>query len=221
MHNLGKDTPLWVPYPEELKMTASGQIEVEVQQPTSWHVVMGAAGKVEKEVAFSHLEEDGVPLYKRKGGGGTVLLGPGTLVVTVHAGVSHTFRNLAYFEAINKALMDVFRTWKPLPYHQKGISDIAVGERKIVGSSIFRRKLYLLYQASILVDYDLPLMERLLKHPPREPDYRKGRGHEAFLTCLRELGITESTQTMAEDLSRLLPQFLPQYIEAVDNGPAT
>ncbi|MDO9172389.1 MAG: lipoate--protein ligase family protein, partial [bacterium] len=33
----------------------------------------------------------------------------------------------------------------------------------------------------LLFDPDLDLMERLLPHPPREPGYRRGRPHRAFL----------------------------------------
>ena len=216
---MGNERDLWLPYPEEIKMTPPGRVDVEVTRPEHWHVVMGAGGKTDAEVHAHELQRRGIPLYKRKGGGGTVLLGPGTLVVTVHAGVAHTFRNLAYFKAINCALMDVFAAWKPLAYHQKGISDIAVGDRKIVGSSIFRRKRYLLYQASILVDFDIELMSTLLRHPPREPDYRRGRGHEAFLTGLRALGAVNDLGAAADDLARRLPALLPPYLREVDEAP--
>lgn len=193
-----------------------GHIDVEVTLPQSWHVVMGASGKAEQEVDIEALHTDAVPLYKRKGGGGTVLLGPGIIVVTVHAGVAHLYQNQAYFEAINSALIQVFGVWKSLPYCQKGICDIAVGQHKIVGCSIFRRKYYLLYQASILVDFVLTTMKRLLRHPPREPDYRKGRDHERFLTSLRLLGITYPIEEMALDLQRILPQTLPAHLASVD-----
>jgi lipoate-protein ligase A len=32
--------------------------------------------------------------------------------------------------------------------------------------------------------FDLTLVERLLRHPPREPEYRGGRPHRAFLANL-------------------------------------
>ncbi len=210
---------LFAPYPEQLRMTERGQLELEVSLPQAWHVVMGAAGKPEQEVDLEALARHGVPLYKRKGGGGTVLLGPGTLVVTVHAGVAHPFRNLAYFAAINRALMAVFANWAPLPYHQRGISDIAVGDHKIVGSSIYRSRQYLLYQASILVDFDLALMAVLLRHPPREPDYRQGRSHGSFLTNLRALGIALPEARLAEDLRSQLPALLRARLVEVDTTP--
>jgi len=212
----------WRPYPEVLKETPIGLVEVEVHRPDRCCVVMGAGGKAEREVWLEALQARDIPLYKRKGGGGTVLLGPNVIVATVHAGVENRFGNLAYFRAINGALIDIFRGWKPAPYEQRGISDIAVADRKLVGSSIFRRRQYLLYQASLLVELDLALMNRVLQPPPREPDYRRGRPHEAFVSCFRELGLDASYEAMMADLRRQLPASVARRLAEVDGkaGPA-
>ena len=207
------------PYPETLKNLAPGQLQVQLSVPSFWHVVMGAGGKPAAEVHEDMLERFEVPLYKRKGGGGTVLLGPNTLVITVHAGVAHLYRNQAYFQAVNRALISVFADWKAHPYRQRGLSDIAVGDRKLVGSSIFRRKHYLLYQASLLLDLNLELMHVLLKHPPREPDYRDRRAHGDFLTSLKLLGVTLTPQELRDDLRAKLPGRLAREFRLVD-GPA-
>ena len=208
----------WQPYPEILREQPNNGLELLVFEPESHHVVMGAGGKTEKEVYAEVLQAEGVPLYKRKGGGGTVLLGPGTIVVTVHTLVGQLFANQAYFRAINQAMMSVFRTWAALDFAQRGISDIAVDDRKIVGTSIFRRRHYLLYQASILVDLDVDLMARLLRPPPRQPDYRRDRDHRGFVTSLRELGIHRPTAELIEDLHRLLPEAIPPRLAEVDHG---
>ena len=210
---------MWTPYPETLVESPLGEIEVELSHPGHHHVVMGASGKADQEVFEEELLEAGIPLHKRKGGGGTVLLGPEIIVVTVHAGVAHRFRNLAYFHGINQALIDVMSTWQGLPYAQRGISDIAVNDRKIVGSSIFRRRQYLLYQASILVELNLPLMDRLLRPPTRQPDYRRNRNHADFVTSLRALGINHSFEDMMEDLRQGLPGRLRIHLDEVDARP--
>ena len=209
----------WQPYPETILETPLGGLKVEVSIPTRWHVVMGASGKPEHEVHQDFLVSQNIPLYKRKGGGGTVLLGPGTIVVTVHAGVRHLYRNKDYFNAVNRALIGVFQTWKDLDYQLKGLSDIAVGERKIVGSSLFRRRQYLLYQASILFDLDLAIMTAALKPPPRQPDYRRDRGHGAFVTSLLEMGVEGPLEVLAENLSETLPALVRQGLDNVDRFP--
>jgi len=206
---------IWQPYPEDIRETPLGELDVEVYRPAQVQVVMGASGRPEREVYAEALEAAGIPLFKRKGGGGTVVLGPGTIVVTVHAGVIHPFQNLGYFKAINHTLIDVFRHWLDLPFRHSGISDIAVEGRKIVGTSIFRRKQYLLYQASILVEADFDLIHSLLRHPPREPDYRRGRTHRDFITDLRTIGISAPVNQMIQDLQSLLPQQLPGMLEKV------
>jgi len=182
-----------------------GEMLVQVHRPEAFHVVMGAGGKTQQEVYLAQLLADHVPLYKRKGGGGTVLLGPQTLIITVHAGVPNPFAHKPYFSAINSAIIKVLRQWSPLDYRERGISDIAAGDKKILGSSIYRRKQYLLYQASLIVYPELGLMDRYLKHPPREPDYRESRPHSDFVTSLQELGIHISWDQMTQSFNNLLP----------------
>lgn len=209
-------TKAWLPYPEEIRESPQGVLETQVFVPERHQVVMGASGKTEKEVFLEELQFRGIPLYKRKGGGGTVLLGPDTIVVTIHAGVAHTFQNQAYFAAINQALMDCFNQWQPHPYAQRGLSDIAVNDVKLVGSSIFRRRQYLLYQASILVDPDLALMSKLLKPPPRQPDYRRNRSHQEFVTSLRKLGVDKPIHQLVRELKQGLEAPLRRYLGQVD-----
>lgn len=207
------------PYLETLLETPLGKLVVEVSQPETLQVVMGASGKPEREVHQEVLLNQGVPLFKRKGGGGTVVLGPGVIVVTIHAGVEHPFRNLEYFAAINTCLIEIFNSWKPLPYSLSGISDIAVEGKKLVGTSIFRRKHYLLYQGSLLANFDLAHIDQLLKHPPKEPEYRRGRPHLEFVTNLRNLGIALPIETLMQDLKTALPKSLPSRLRNVTIEP--
>ena len=69
----------------------------------------------------------------------------------------------------------------------EGTSDVAVGDRKISGNAQARRWRALLVHGTLLVDFDHDLAETVLKHPPREPAYRRGRGHRDFLVTLRSL----------------------------------
>jgi lipoate-protein ligase A len=41
-----------------------------------------------------------------------------------------------------------------------------------------------LYHGTLLYDFDLPLVGKLLAMPPRQPDYRRNRSHSAFVANL-------------------------------------
>lgn len=71
----------------------------------------------------------------------------------------------------------------------QGTSDVAVEDRKISGNAQARRWKAVLVHGTLLVDFDFALAERVLLHPPREPEYRQGRSHRDFLVTLRALGI--------------------------------
>ncbi len=95
-------------------------------------------------------------------------------------------RNDFYFRLLNQALIDSLAThWYELKsLSQNGISDIVAGDKKIAGTSLFRSRNYLLYQASVLINLDLELVKKCLAHPTKEPSYRQGRKHEDFLAGL-------------------------------------
>ncbi len=56
--------------------------------------------------------------------------------------------------------------------------------RKIGGSALYRAKGLLYYSTTLLAAPDVSAMERWLAHPPREPDYRRGRRHADFVGAL-------------------------------------
>ena len=156
--------------------------------PKSSLVVLGSSNKADIEVKELACEEDGVPILKRYGGGGTVVLHSGCVVVSLGIWVSQFYYNDRYFRKINDAVIHTLAAeWREFSgLTQDGLSDLTFGERKIAGTSLFRSRNYLLYQASILVDARVDLMERYLKHPSREPDYRAGKSHRNFVAGLNE-----------------------------------
>lgn len=203
-------------YPEVLVPLETGHCKVEAIRPSDFQIVMGASGKPSREVHLEAISAMNIGLFRRKGGGGTVLLGPHTVVVTVWAGVTHPFRNGAYFAAINRALIQVFRTWLTADYQRVGVSDIAVDGKKIVGSSIYRKRHLLLYQASILIEAEADLMERVLKPPMRQPQYRRQRPHTTFVTSFRRLGVNLPVPRLIDDVRRLLPDHLVRELAQID-----
>lgn len=164
-------------------------VALEIFVPKDTVVVLGSGNAEATEVDTANCKSLNIPVLRRYGGGGTVVLYPGCVVVSIGAWVKDPFNNSHYFRCLNNAVIQALASEWPLlaKLSQSGISDIVFEDRKVAGTSLFRSRQYLLYQASILVALDRPLISQCLKHPTKEPDYRKGRGHDSFLTSLGEL----------------------------------
>jgi lipoate-protein ligase A len=101
---------------------------------------------------------------------------------------------LRIFKIIHSALITVLKRHGIGTVCERGISDLAIGDKKVLGSSLYMGKKppFFYYQSSLLVNADIELMDRYLNHPPKEPDYRSGRGHGSFCTTLHKEGFRYS-----------------------------
>ncbi len=172
-----------------------------IYEPSSVMAVLGAAGDPSRDLILENLSRDGVSYSFRKGGGGTVILSPGQVVLAFVREVGSPFLNREYARRVNDWFVETLSGLGVHDISHRGISDLAIGERKILGTSIYRRRLALFYQASLLVSNDLALFNSYLTMPAREPDYRQGRGHEQFCTTLVREGYQLSTENIIEALA--------------------
>lgn len=155
------------------------------EEPT---VVLGSSSQVTAEVDLDACRRLGVRVMRRPSGGLTVVLGPGCLMWTV---VTHHSLGAPAIEAIHAATLEPLATAlreAGRPVTRRGTSDLALlsdtGERKVAGNALRVRRHGVLYHGTLLDRFDLDLVGRVLKHPPREPDYRGRRSHAAFLANL-------------------------------------
>lgn len=161
-------------------------------------VVLSSSNSAGRETFEEACRREDIPVLQRRGGGGTVLLGPGCVVLTFAFFAKDIFSNQRYFELINGLWAAALAAQGISGVVMRGHSDLAVGDKKIAGTSLFRRKHLVVYQGSLLVDPDFEQISRVLQHPSREPDYRQGRSHDEFLTSLRRLGYAGSSQDLVE-----------------------
>ena len=187
----------------------SGIPVLRIYEPASLCAVLGAAGKPEQDLLLDALERDGVPWMRRRGGGGTVVLGPGQVVLAVVTEVASPFRNREYAAEINGWIVEALRRLSVTGVHGEGISDLAIGEKKIVGTSIYRTRLVLFYQASLLVCNDISVFTRYLAMPAKVPEYRRGRTHEEFCTTLAREGYKGTVAEVEEALRDVVEDRLP------------
>ncbi|MBD3316936.1 MAG: hypothetical protein GF344_14200 [Chitinivibrionales bacterium] len=172
-------------------------------------VVHGPACNPEVEIRLKQCKRDGVRVVPRRGGGGTVVLSPGTVVIVVVGCRGKGEDVHALFSRIHAPIIATLNALLPTAVEERGLSDLAVDGRKILGSSLYlsRKPALFFYQASLMVNNDLALLDRYLEHPPREPDYRCGRSHRLFCTTLEELGVKCGAKEIAERLAREIRTF--------------
>ncbi len=164
-----------------------GNAVLRFWEPREHFVVVGYANKVATEVNVAVCEARGIPVLRRCSGGGTVVQGLGclnyTLVLRIAAdgplhniGVANQFimrQNRAALESVVNR-----------PVAIRGHTDLAISERKFSGNSQRRRKHFLFFHGTFLLNFDLALVSELLPMPSKQPDYRESRAHTDFLTNL-------------------------------------
>ncbi len=176
-------------------------------------MVLGAGRRAEDDVDLDSVRKDGVPVRKRRGGGGTVVLSPGQVVLAVVTEVSSPFHNREYAAALGGWFVEALESAgaDPSSIVPRGISDLAVGDRKILGSSVYRSRGLFFYQGSLLVSIDVALFSRYLRYPSRVPAYRRGRDHGAFCTTLHEQRMGVSVPDVLRALEAVTKRRLPLF----------
>ncbi len=154
--------------------------------------------------------QDGITVVKRPSGGETVILTPNTLVIAISF-TTETLKNpKEYFYKINDSIIAVLAQQGIQNLLQKGISDIAIGEKKILGSSIYRRPNRVFYHAVLNVAEDIANIAKYIRHPAKEPDYRKGRPHGEFVTSIHAEGYPLPVESLMPSLEKGMQQIILQ-----------
>lgn len=185
-------------------------LKYRLWEPTLPLVVLGRSSRPQEEIKEEACRRDGIAVIKRQGGGQSVLLSSGMLVISVAASTPFFRGHLHYPRAINNLVEKSLRALGVRDLYHCGVSDLVIHDRKILGCCLFvtqaRGKWVFFYQGSLLLDPDLGLMDRYLNHPPREPAYRRGRSHREFLTSLRAEGYHLRVVEVSSRLATLLEQ---------------
>ncbi len=184
----GHDDPLG-----ESVLDAAGA-SLRVFTPREVRIVLGRSQDPAREIDLAAARADGIPIHRRVAGGGCVVLAPGMVVVAVRLAPGAKDPN-AYFAQVNAALVPAIAAVAGLAPSCRGHGDLTLpGEdghpRKILGTSLRQTAQRVIYLGVLLVENAVPLMERYLTFPSKQPDYRLGRGHRAFCTHLGRHGVT-------------------------------
>jgi lipoate-protein ligase A len=200
--------PPVAPYVEDdvlLEATLAARCpRLRVYRPSGVAVVLGRGSRFETEVHLEPCAEDGVPVLRRRGGGCAVVLDPGNVVVAVTRPVHGLGGSLEHFHRLSAWIAAALGRLGIEGVGREGHSDLVLGDRKVGGACIYRTRDLLCYSTTLLVAPRIDLMERYLKHPPREPEYRRGRRHSEFVGRLGRGGGPEELAAAEEELRREL-----------------
>jgi lipoate-protein ligase A len=191
-----------------------GGAALRVWESAQPFAVVGYSETFETEVDMAACKRRGIPVLRRCSGGGTVVQGPGCLSYALILEITEDgpLRNVTaanrFIMERNRAAIESLlgpggannSTPSPLPsppFHGgegenlsgqtievQGHTDLTLDGLKFSGNAQRRRKHWLLFHGTFLLNFDLALIGELLPMPSRQPDYRVSRPHGKFLTNL-------------------------------------
>ena len=163
-------------------------------------IVLGRLGRLDREVRREMTRRDGIPIFRRASGGGTVVQGPGCLNYTLvlskeRPEIADLRRSYQFIQGKLISVLSelgVEAAFWP-------ISDMAVRgtQRKFSGNAQKRGRRFILHHGTLLYRFDLALIERYLTMPGDMPAYRQYRRHLDFVT-----NISISPQTFCARVGR-------------------
>ena len=155
------------------------------ESPTHF-VVVGYGNHVDREVEVAACDRAGIPILRRCSGGGTVLQGPSclnyALILRSDSG--------SPLESISSTNCHIMSTQRDalrnlgLDVAIQGCTDLvctSTPPRKFSGNSQRRKRHSLLFHGTFLYAFDLTLIEKALKFPSQQPNYRESRRHANFV----------------------------------------
>jgi lipoate-protein ligase A len=150
-------------------------------------VVVGYANKIAAEVNVAACDIMKIPIFRRCSGGGTVLQGRGCLNYALILRIAEK-SPLAGISSANKFIMQcnckAIAGLMKQPVEVRGHTDLVSGGNKFSGNSQRRKKNFLLFHGTFLLNFNLALVGEFLQMPSKQPDYRQSRSHDEFLTNL-------------------------------------
>ncbi|MCC9599135.1 lipoate--protein ligase family protein [Stieleria sp. JC731] len=153
----------------------------ELNSPT---VILGRSSKINLETDREFCRQEGIGIFRRCSGGASIVAGPGCMMYSVVLSLdehpqaakidqAHQIVMSRVHAAVARQLADV---------SLQGTCDLTFGDRKFSGNALRVGRRHLLYHGTILYAADVALLQRCLEFAPRQPDYRAGRNHGAFVT---------------------------------------
>ena len=163
---------------------ARGGSALRFWESTTPFVVVGYANPVASEVNLPACDAAQVPVLRRCSGGGTVVQGPGCLNYALVLEIADN-PALATVSGANQFILRrntaALSVLLPEAVELCGDTDLVWRGRKFSGNAQRRRRTHLLFHGTVLLGFDMTLVEKYLPLPTRQPAYRESRAHHEFI----------------------------------------
>src|SRR5260370_28025646 len=163
-------------------------------EPKGTFVVVGYANQAAQETNLVMCKAENVPVFRRCSGGGTVLQGLGCLNYSLILQIggdqqlSEASQALSSITSTNRFILGRHQAaLKPLLKKAvaiQGHTDLATGGLKFSGNTQRRQRRCLIFHGTFLLEFDIAQVGKFLRMPSKQPDYRRNRSHDDFLTNL-------------------------------------
>lgn len=192
----------------DVKILANDDDSFCVWIPDKTYVILGASNSSETSVNAEKANVDSISILKRSSGGQAVVLTAKMIVFSVLRINPIHVEPKIFFQSFNLKLIEMFESIGISDVEQRGISDLAIRGKKIMGSAIYRKRDKFFYHAVLNVSEEPNIIADYLLHPSKEPDYREGRSHLNFITSL----MAEQNKVDINILKSAVEQCLSSYI---------
>jgi lipoate-protein ligase A len=170
----------------------------EPAQPT---VVVGRSSRVEQEVDTKFCRNWNIPVFRRASGGAAILTGPGCLMYALLL----DYRRRPLLKMLNESHRYVMTHMKQaigglgIAVEFRGICDLTIGNRKVSGNAMKCKRNWFIYHGTMICQsMEIELIERCLRMPSRQPEYRRGRAHGDFITRIPALAKTVRSEIVRQ-----------------------
>jgi len=156
----------------------------DIWRPSNEVIVLGRNSNESDDVK-QEAYDNGIEIRRRIGGGGTVYLNSGTLVLDI-AYITENRKDFRYYyKTSNNFIISALNKMGIPAETENSFYDMVIEKKKFGGVSLFISKNKILYSASIIIkETTIDLINKYLNIPDRQPDYRNNRDHIDFLTSL-------------------------------------
>lgn len=198
--------------PDYTIFESSKDFDYYIGEPDDTYIVLGRSNDIEKAINCEQVKQDGIITLKRPSGGESVILSPRMLIFSFKQKSDSIQNPTKLFKLINTKIIENLSKLGIDKLYSKGISDLSIGEKKIMGSSMFSKNKTIFYHGVLNISEDVEIIEKYLKHPSKEPDYRKRRPHREFVTSLQKEGYNPTKAELTQAIENSILEIREEFI---------